>query len=219
MDSRKSRSSKKARTRPPERRLTPKQQGFITAYADPRRATFGNGAGAAAAAGYKGQPGSAQHRVQAHRNLQVPAIKQTIESLLLAHGCTPDLAVERLREGLDAYHIRAFPMKSGKVVYSEAIPDFPERRRVSLQILDLFQLTHSSDKRSPSTSSALQPSAAPPEPPADVAEMLADFEQLDPLDRGLVREALETDQTTAGTNLQEMNSSPANVRVQDDEQK
>jgi hypothetical protein len=109
-------------------KITPKQQGFVASFTDPKSRGFGNATRAAEAAGYRGEPGGNQLAVQGHVNLHNSNVRTAIAEALDKAGCTIELGARRLREGLNAKQARAFVV-DGEIVYAKPTPDFRERRQ------------------------------------------------------------------------------------------
>jgi hypothetical protein len=149
-----------------KRKLTVKQTRFAASYADPHGAN-GNGTLAAKIAGYRGDGN--QLAVQAAANLRNPRVRQSIEEVLEANGCTLDRAALAVAEAMQATKRRSFLAKNGKIVYAAAEPD----HKIRLSAADVtFRLRGSSGRQTNDTKVILpgQPSADQANPIVPVAE-------------------------------------------------
>jgi len=149
MDEKKSTSTNQGASRVELRRnLTLMQEKFVAEYTDPTSRGFGNATRAAEAAGYRGSPGSNQLSVQGHHNLRNPRIKKSVSELLDAAGASPELATQRLAEGMNASMVRVFLTRDNKVKYSRPLPSFAERRAAAVAVLRLHGLSNPLQKNS-----------------------------------------------------------------------
>ncbi|MCH6554395.1 MAG: terminase small subunit [Acidobacteria bacterium] len=109
----------------PGRRLTPKEERLVKCYADPKSSTFGNGTKSAIKAGYsKRSANTIASQTLAKRNVRLALLRE-----IHAHGGTLALTGKRLAEGLSAHQTRVFLSKDGRLVYSDELVDFDQRRK------------------------------------------------------------------------------------------
>ena len=112
--------------------LSIRRKRFVRELTDSKGQAFGNATKAAEAAGYKGEPGSTQLRVQGHANLTNPNVSREIERALDGAGVTRKKIGETVAAALDAKKRPSFyDREGGKVVYGEEEPDHANSLRAA----------------------------------------------------------------------------------------
>lgn len=151
----------------------PRQAAFLYFYYYDRHGpAYANGTKAAELAGFKGEPGSNQLAVQAHRLLRNPKIQQRLVEALEEAGCTPELIAQRVREALDATKNKYFRGTNNQLIPTPPQPDHGTHLRTIELIRRLMRDAHTPEPpTAPAAASTTQMVGAEELSPENAEEM------------------------------------------------